>query len=182
MTIASLLQNTETPEVVRNLRMLYSADEKKRVIATQRLAATARESSDRKDEIVSGLINVLDDSTAPFSTRKASMDLLGNLKAAAATGVLTKHLTDVGGTVGFSDAHFPAIQALRKIGPPAIPGLSRALSDPDPSARRLAARALAEIGGDEARSALERALQSEADDEVKHEIQTWLRHTPSSPR
>ncbi|HEX2986747.1 MAG TPA: tRNA epoxyqueuosine(34) reductase QueG, partial [Chloroflexota bacterium] len=54
--------------------------------------------------------------------------------------------------------------------PAAVPALSAGLGDPEPLVRGHAAWALGRIGGIQARSALERALAAEADDEVRREI------------
>jgi epoxyqueuosine reductase len=61
--------------------------------------------------------------------------------------------------------------ALGNIGDPAaVPKLTEALSDPAPLIRGHAAWALGKIDTPEARAAVERALVSEADPEVKDEM------------
>ncbi|MBI3966770.1 MAG: tRNA epoxyqueuosine(34) reductase QueG, partial [Chloroflexi bacterium] len=53
----------------------------------------------------------------------------------------------------------------------ALPALVRALADPEPLVRGHVAWALGRLGGPEARSALEAALETEADDWVREEIE-----------
>ena len=65
--------------------------------------------------------------------------------------------------------------ALGNIGDPAaIPALATALKGGDALVRSHAAWALGQIGGDEARGALERALEAEGDAEVRREIEEAL--------
>ena len=86
----------------------------------------------------------------------------GRSKAVAAINVLVAHLADLGGTTGSSEWHFPAVQALHKIGTPAIPDVSKALGgDTNPTIRMYAAQALGAIGGKSAQDKLEQALQKE---------------------
>jgi HEAT repeat protein len=166
----------EQDEISRNLQMLYLVDESKKLEASERLKTIAGQSTDRKEEIVSRLIKVLQDPAADYETRRAAMVILGDLKAARASNVLTQHLTDLGGTAGLSEQHFPAIQALHKIGAPAIPDLSRALNSSDPQVRKLSTRALAAIGGEQARDVLQRALQTEKNADVRERIASALEH------
>ena len=60
--------------------------------------------------------------------------------------------------------------------PAAVPGLTRALTSAPPLVRAHAAWALGRIGGAAARTALQRALASEADPEVLSEIRPALDH------
>jgi epoxyqueuosine reductase len=55
-----------------------------------------------------------------------------------------------------------------------VPALARLLSDPSSLVRRHAAWALGRLGGEEARSALRRALAGEADEEVRAEVEAAL--------
>jgi epoxyqueuosine reductase len=58
--------------------------------------------------------------------------------------------------------------------PAAVPALSVALEDPEPLIRGHAAWALGRIGGKQARTALDRSLAIEAEDEVRGEIRSAL--------
>ena len=61
--------------------------------------------------------------------------------------------------------------ALGNIGDPvAVPALAAALESDSPLVRSHAAWALGQIGGDEARTTLKQALESEGDPEVRGEI------------
>lgn len=65
--------------------------------------------------------------------------------------------------------------ALGNIGDPvAVPALETALNSDSPLVRSHASWALGQIGGDEARVALERALETEEDTEVRREIESAL--------
>jgi HEAT repeat protein len=153
---------------------LYSPDPSVVTGAQEKLMKMSHRSVENRGEIVRRLVEVLDEPRAQqvaySNAWYASAELLGNLKATEAIDALVRHLDYTNGIVGLSTAHIPAVRALIKIGKPTIPALSIALSDVSPSIRSLAARALGDIGGHEAVSALENAAKSERDDDVKFNI------------
>jgi HEAT repeat protein len=79
------------------------------------------------------------------------------------------------GLSGLSFDRFPALKAITMIGPEAVPKLTEALRDGRPTTRSYAAVALGEIGGSDAKKALDHALLSERDKEVVISIQIALR-------
>lgn len=161
-------------EVDEYLVRIYSGESEARD-ATERLVRLSGESAERRQQTIKGLIKVLDDPKANFETRRTAMTTLGDLHATEAVGVLIRHLTDLEGTTGLAEAWYPAIQALHKIGTPAIPALSHALNSSDPDTRQSAARALGSIGGERARSTLQLALSTERNENVRLMIQIALR-------
>lgn len=169
-------------EIESNLRLLRSSDQQDRATAMTRLKALAQASSVDRLNIIHSLINALGDPRADFDTRRACMNLLGDLKATEAIDVLVKHLTDLQGITGLSETWYPAVKALHKIGPPAIPALSKALSDPDPKTRKYAAEALILIDGKAAQERLEQALKTEQDSEVLSTIESGLCYLQNNAR
>ncbi len=110
----------------------------------------------------------------PYATWYDVADLLGELRATEAIGELVKRLDYNDGTVGLSNAHWPAVRALIKIGEPAVPELARALNEGTVLIRGFAAGALGQIGGSQAKQALERALGTERDESVRESIRRAL--------
>jgi HEAT repeat protein len=101
--------------------------------------------------------------------------LLGQVKAVEALDVLIACINCNDGMHGLSAYRFPAFRALIMIGPEAVPKLVKALSDSAASTRGRAASALGEIGGADAKKALEQALISERDEDVVRSIKIALR-------
>ncbi len=112
--------------------------------------------------------------TKNFAAWRAAAELLGELKATSAISILVAHLDYNDGAVGLSLSHFPAVEAIIRIGEPAVPELIRALSSERSAVRSNAARALGEIGGFLSREALQKSLQTEIDPEVRFYIQAAL--------
>ena len=169
-------QSQEQPDNIgTNLQALYSEEQSERRHGSRRLKELAQESLDNRALIIADLINMLDDPRASSDTRHANIEILGDLKATEAVDVLVRHLTDLPLQTGLSEHYFPAVQALHKIGTPAIPAVSKALVDnPDPAIRRYAAQALGTIAGKSAQPKLDRALQKEKDPDVIATIKYWL--------
>jgi len=153
---------------------LYSNASTDREEGKQALLSAARESTETRDQIVKALVEVLENPQAQptknFAAWRAAAELVGELKATSAIDILVAHLDDNDGVVGLSLSPFPAVQAIIRIGEPAVPELVRALSSARSAVRLNAARALGEIGGSLSHEALQRRLQTEMDPEVRFYI------------
>ncbi len=174
-------ESTESEADIRtNLQLLRSVDQQDQAQAMLRLRTLAQRSVDNRVSIIRALIEAMSDPRAEFDTRRACITLLGDLKATEAIDTLIKHLADLHGVTGFSEHYFPAVEALHKIGQPAIPALSGALGDPDPNTRKYAAEALILIGGKVAQERLQQALKTEQDSKVISTIESGLRYLQNS--
>jgi HEAT repeat protein len=101
--------------------------------------------------------------------------ILGELRAAEAIDVLVKYLDFTDGIVGFPLANRPAVNALVRIGEPAVPKLISTLLEGEGTRIRInAAEALGFIGDRHAREGLGRAVVSEQDKSVAYEIRRAL--------
>lgn len=105
-----------------------------------------------------------------LSMDEATMEALGGPERAAAKLDLYLRLPRV-----FTDRRGKAVQFLTTCGQPAIPGLTRALSDPDSAVRFYAAEGLGHMGREAAVAipALEKMLQDE-DKSLRHAAETAI--------
>jgi HEAT repeat protein len=115
-----------------------------------------------------------------FTEWREATGILGTLKATEALDTLIACLHCGDGTFGLSLDRFPATKALVGIGPEAVPKLAEALESDEPLRRYLAAAALSEIRGDEARAALQRVARKEQDEDtaaaMNYFLQNWDGH------
>lgn len=168
-------------KATRLVRELQSDDEVERTRAKKGLRFLARESRPR---VIHELVKLVQGSERKLrTTSRAHYDawsfaaeLLGKLKATEAVDVLIACIDCNNGMGGLSAHRFPAFRALIMIGSEAIPKLTEALSNTRPSTRSRAALALGEIGGSDAKKALEHALLSERHEDVVKSIQIALRN------
>src|SRR5215510_6137568 len=158
-------------EMNQALRDLYSTKDRVRSKSGEKFRAMAKRSPAARNQVIRALSKVLDDPKANFLTRYDAAEILGELNPAEAVDTLIQHLDINNGTVGLSLSHFPALKAVVAVGKPAVPKLARALLDSKPSIRGYAALALGVIKGSQAKKALERALETEKDEEVIRHIQ-----------
>ena len=197
---ASALNNPNTPhsgvnvpvkqdqsgedKATRLVRQLQLDNEVERSEAKQELCSLARKSDQSRNQVIQELVKLVQGSdptlrlTSPahYDAWRFAAELLGELKATEALDVLIACTDCTNGISGLSSYRRPALRALIMIGPEAIPKLTEALNDSRPTTRRYAALALGEIGGAEAKKALERALLSEQDKDVAISIQIALRN------
>ena len=169
-------------EIENYIQLLRSTDQQDQAKAMSHLKTLAQASNDNRVSIIRSLIQLLNDPGAEFDTRRACMNILGDLKAIEAINALVKHLADLEGITGLSEHWYPAVEALHKIGPPAIPALSKALADPDPKIRKYAAETLTNIGGETAQERLEQALKTEQDSIVRNTLENGIRYLRDSTR
>src|SRR5262249_51818612 len=124
---------SESTPLAQEVEALYSANFSRVAEASSRLIASARLSSENRDEIVRRLTMVLDDpgteKTRYFNAWYASAETLGDRGAVEEINVLVRHLNYTNGVAGLTLSHVPAVKALIKIGKPAVPAVGVALSD-----------------------------------------------------
>lgn len=112
-----------------------------------------------------------------FDTWKAATELLGELKATEAVGVLIECLACNNGRTNMSTSLYPAARAIISIGKPAFPAIEQALSHVQQPIRYVAVLALGEIGSKRAKAALKRALRKEKDKQltfvIRQILQNW---------
>ena len=111
---------------------------------------------------------------------KETTTLLGLLRAVEAIDVLIECLDCNNGVFRLSPDVFPATRAIIEIGGKAIPKLSQVIESGSQLKRYLAAVALSQIGGDEAKAVLDRAQQKEKDKEMALTIRTLLANWTNS--
>lgn len=130
-----------------------------------------------RTQVVQALISGMAQATDPTANHYENYflwlngaSLLADLRATEALDLLIANI-DIsdGWSTSISQSNLPALVAVLKIGPPAIPKLQILLSnDPVPYRRKFAAFAIAYIGGSQARRALTSALSGESDPCLKN--------------
>lgn len=145
------------------------------------LIAIANGSRDLRSLLVGTLVNVLEDPVFQDGAYYSSIwscaaSVFGELKAVEAIDVLSDHLDLQHGHASLSFNGFPAVPALIEIGEPAIQRLQGVLlsRNSNSASRVLAAFVLGEIGGQQAKAALERAYAVEQDPNVLRGIKLSL--------
>lgn len=102
-------------------------------------------------------------------------DLLADLRATEALDLLVANLMVTDGQ-SISLSHFPAVDAVTRIGEAAVPKLQRVISeDLNPYTRKLAVYCIASIGGARTRTVLTKALAGVTDGCVKDHIRISLK-------
>jgi HEAT repeat protein len=165
------------------IRKLQSPGDADREQAKEELRSLAKESAESRRRVIDESIRLMKStdaaqripSSAQYDAWRFAAELLGELKATEAVDTLIACIDCNDGIMGLSFHRFPALRALTMIGPEAVPKLTEALSDSRPRTRGYAALALGEIGGVEAKAALERALLTEQDPDVIPSIRIALR-------
>jgi HEAT repeats len=174
---------TNEDEVAVLVRNLQETDETARKEAKNRLRSLARESVEARKRVIHELIPIVEGtdelarvtSPARYDAWKFAIELFGDLKATEALDALIACIYCNEGIGGLSFDRRPALKAIIKFGTEAVPKLSEALRNDRPATRSFAALALGEIGGAEAKKALEHALLSERNKDVVMSIQAALR-------
>jgi len=172
--VARCFQANELTESLATLKQQIGADVAR---VSRSLLTKARTVPGCRTEIVQALITTMAQATNPAGNQYDNFffwlhgaSLLADLKATEALDLLIANIdfTD-GWSTSLSKAHTPALDAILRIGVPAIPKLQIALkNDPVPHKRGFVALALAYIGGTQARRALISALPGETDPCVKN--------------
>jgi hypothetical protein len=168
-TLKSYLAGAELSKVEDSLRSnaRKSPECRERVI---QVLITAMAQSDREVQ-VDGV--PFGDSQTYFLWRNGS-NLLAEFRATEALDLLVKNL-DVNDGLSVSLSHYPAVDAVIRMGQPAIPKLEAVLKDnAQPYMRKFAIFCIGYIGGPKARNALTRALPRETDPCVSKFIRTSL--------
>lgn len=163
-------RGTNAEELSRMIKNLNSTNQEQRRLTKLQILSIAKQSAENRVRIVHELTALLSQRQTPHGTWYDVADLLGDLRATEAIGELVKQLDYNNGILGLSNAHWPAVRALIKIGDAAVPELAKALKEGTVSIRGFAALALGQIGGPQARGALERALEIEKDQSVRASI------------
>lgn len=145
----------------------------------QRFIEIARQSLEERARVIKALARIVDDPGAQtemlFATRwHFAIRVLADMKAVEAIDVLVKDIRVTGLTAIVLMNHRPVFSAVISIGRPAVPRLTQTLSEDDAAVRRDSVYALGEIGGSDAKKALEQALKKEADEDTQKAISSAL--------
>lgn len=143
-----------------------------------RLGENAASSTKCREQIIGALIEAMDkpqiDLLHDFHLWRYGAALLGELKATESLDLLISHLNLTDGS-SINISHYPAMEGVIRLGPPAIPKLGAALrQNPDRNYRLNAVFCIAQIGGVEAISVLRNALLSETDSCVRKFMQVSI--------
>ena len=168
----------------RLITSLQSQEDNKREDAERELVRLALRSSANRHAVINALVKSVENIeelngshtvlTKSFSYWSSVAAILGKIKATEAINILIRCVHCSNGYTG-TMGEPPASMALIEIGAPAIPQLSEALlSDPNGYKRVKLALCLGRIGGSKARVALERALRSETEKDVRDRIEFVL--------
>ena len=149
--------------------------------AARALLSIADESPEARQRVVQELIRLLEtpamqDGFYYSAVWSCACSVLGSLKATEAIDVLSSHLDMQHGAVTLSLLAYPSASALVEIGEKAVPKLKEQLLRTDPrfGVRVLAAQALGDIGGEDAKEALEAGLTTEDNWFVRKMIEASL--------
>lgn len=166
------------------VQRLQDPDEAARERAKNDITSLARESDQSREQVIRELIKLVESSNARlrlsspthYHSWKFAVEFLGEIKATEAIDALVNCIDCNDGIAGLSYERLPAYKAIIIIGPDAVAKLADTLHRGRPESRQYAALALGEIGGDEAKKALEDALQQEENKEVTTCIKMALGH------
>ena len=175
--------NSEVARLLKELcpEMLYDTkdekDEETRNSAKKELLALAAGSVELKAEIIHFIGEILDTSGLHLINPNLwhdTSDLLSELGGPESIDILIKHLdyTDVLLTLTLGNK--PTIKAVIRINEPAVPKLIDALMHGGTDIKASAAFTLSEIGSDQAKAGLERALKVEKDESITDSIKISL--------
>lgn len=177
--VARCIQDAELRTSLATLKLEGGPDVAK---VYESLLSKARTSPGCRTEVIETLLTAMEQASKDtnknerFFLWQSGAGLLADLKATEALDLLVANIdfTD-GWSASISQYHTPVLVAILKIGSPAIPKLQIVLkNDSMPHKRKLAAFAIAYIGGAEARKALSDALPGETDPCVKNFLQVSL--------
>ena len=168
----------------RLITSLQSQEDTTRENAERELLRFALRSSENRHAVINALLRSVANIeelngnhtvlTRSFPYWSSVSAILGKVKATEAIDILIRCVHCSNGYTG-SMGEPPASMALIQIGAPAIPQLSEALlKDPNGYKRVKLALCLGRIGGSKARAALERALRSETEKDVRDRIEFVL--------
>jgi HEAT repeat protein len=174
---------SDTNKATGLMQKLGSNDEAEREQAKKEIRSLLRESAESREQVIQELIKLVEksdtglrfSSKAHYDAWSFAVGLLGELKATESLDALVACIECNDGVAGLSFDGYPVLRAVIEIGPPAVPKLTEALRDSRPATRKYAALALGEIGGDDAKKALQSALLSEQDKEIETTIRIALR-------
>jgi HEAT repeat protein len=149
--------------------------------AQKMLLANANSSPRCRKSIVAALISALDKPNLDLFRDQANLylwihgaELLGDLKATEGLNFLISHL-DLNDGTSFPLNHHPAVGAVIKMGPVAIPKLAAVLMhSSDRNIRRCAVFCISQIGGPTAVRTLKQAFPSESDQCVRKFIRASI--------
>jgi hypothetical protein len=140
----------------------------------------------QRDQLNSNLLNELQDVRLPNLTRCAAAYYLGEMRSFEAVNILASNITlqfdksqiKLKHLVKIDLSVYPAMDALTKIGSPAIPALIQNLADNDDAGlRALSLEALYQIDGDKGivQLRLQKALQSQSNPSKQARLQSALK-------
>jgi hypothetical protein len=177
---ARCFQDSELSKSLATLKLQGQAEVAK---VAESLLTKARTTPGCRTQVVQALISSMAQATNLAANNYENYflwvhgaSLLTELKATEALDLLIANidLTD-GWSASITPYHTPALVAIVRIGPPAIPKLQIALrNDAVPYKRKMAAFCIAYIGGSQARRALTNALPAETDPCVKNFLRLSL--------
>ncbi len=159
-------------DVLNSLRRLSSAKSQPEADEARQLLLNESNSSPAcRNQVIAAIMEAMNKPNATFKGNpelfnlwRAGATLLGDLKANKALDLLISHLDLSSGIFSTTMSQQPALSALIKMGPIAIPKLSAVMrGNPNPDFRRYAVYCIAAIGGQPTRRALEHALPLESD-------------------
>ena len=157
-------------EVLRRLESISTGQTLSEQLSAQsQLVANAKKSSECRTRVITALVKAMDKPALDLQNDRPSFylwhyggEILASLKAAEALDLLIEHFELHDGTL-FPLHHHPALINIIRMGSLAIPKLTTVLKEnPNPNSRQYAVFCLAEIGGADAKSALQQALSSES--------------------
>lgn len=160
-------------------RHLSSEDWAQAELTRKAILDLANKSSACRTEVVGALTQAMNKPDLNFILDRRSYYLwshgstvLGELKAIESLDLLISHLDLNDGEFSASMSHQPAVRGVERMGILAIPKLGFALQhNKNRNIRLAAALCLADIGGEEAKTAMKSALKSETDKCVRRFIE-----------
>jgi HEAT repeat protein len=184
LTLRQQDQNADE-QVSKWVRDLGSNNSNERSAAKEALLNLSTRSAATRDVVIKQLLKIIKlpdkgaefvKSPARYSEWREAVDVLGLMRATEAIDDLVDCLDCNNGVAGLAVDRFPATVSIIKIGGAAIPKLSEAIQDRRPFTRHLAAMALSQIGGDKAKSELEKASAKEKDRDVSFTMRNLLKN------
>lgn len=168
--------------VTKLYAMSKSKSQSESELVQRSLLEESQKSEACRSALIESIVKTMDlpassfkDDGSYFNLWSEGAELLGDLKASEAIDFLIEHLDFAGGGFSTTMSHRPAVKAVKRIGPSAIPKLAEVLRQHhSPRLRMDSVYCLSSIGGPSAVQALKEALPLQTDRCVKGFVQASI--------
>ena len=161
----TILLEKLSPKIKNGTIIMPANEEQKRI--TTKILSISRQSKQARQVVIDSLVEVFDRQSVISDIRIYIAYLLSEIKAVEALDTLVQHLDTTGSFSSLSLTINPMVDAIVRYGDVAVPHLEKGLANGTIKVREQACAALGFIGGEKAENVLRRALNGQADRDVR---------------